>query len=135
MDKFSTTKRSEIMAQIRAKDTKPEKIVRSLLHKMGFRFRIHRSDLPGTPDIVLPRHKTIIFVHGCFWHFHEGCKEAILPKTNTEYWREKLYKNIKRDQINNQELEKIGWNVLEIWECEIQDLRILSTKIKENIKI
>lgn len=123
------------MAQIRAKDTKPEKIVRSLLHKMGFRFRIHRSDLPGTPDIVLPRHKTIIFVHGCFWHFHEGCKEAILPKTNTEYWREKLYKNIKRDQINNQELEKIGWNVLEIWECEIQDLRILSTKIKENIKI
>lgn len=120
VDKLSTERRSWNMSRIRAKDTKPEMVVRSLLHRLGFRFRIHRKDLPGRPDIVLPKYKTIIFVHGCFWHQHQGCIEASRPKTNTAYWHAKLEANVKRDSKNRHLLREQGWRVLRFWECEIE---------------
>ena len=119
MDVFSPEKRSQVMSRIRSKDTKPEKIIRSILHKLGFRFRINRKDLPGKPDIVLPKYKTVIFVHGCFWHQHEGCKYAVMPKSNTNYWKPKLTKNVDRDKLNVKRLNEIGWNVLTIWELSL----------------
>jgi DNA mismatch endonuclease (patch repair protein) len=120
-DTFDKETRSRIMSSIRSKDTKPEVLVRSELHRMGYRFRIHRRDLPGTPDIVLPRFKTIIFVHGCFWHSHKGCKYAVNPKSNTEYWTAKLQRNRARDADNVTRLEEAGWSVLTVWECEVGD--------------
>ena len=117
-DIFSKAKRSEVMARIRSRDTNPEKAVRSLLHGMGYRFRLHRRDLPGTPDIVLPRYRTVVFVHGCFWHSHKGCKYAYQPKSRTEFWKRKLQLNVERDQIVESELTEAGWNVGIIWECE-----------------
>ena len=98
MDVFSPEKRSQVMSRIRSKDTKPEKIIRSILHKLGFRFRINRKDLPGKPDIVLPKYKTVIFVHGCFWHQHEGCKKSSRPKSNVDFWDRKLSANLMRDK-------------------------------------
>lgn len=118
MDVFSPEKRSQVMSRIRSKDTKPEKIIRSILHKLGFRFRINRKDLPGKPDIVLPKYRTVIFVHGCFWHQHEGCKIASKPKSNSEYWKTKFIKNIERDKKNQEELKLMGYRVIIIWECE-----------------
>ena len=108
------------MSHIRSKDTKPEKRLRSLLHRLGFRFRLHRKDLPGTPDIVLPKYRTVIFVHGCFWHQHPGCKKATLPRSNVEFWKNKLEKNIERDKEVEKKLIETGWNVIVIWECEIK---------------
>ena len=110
MDVFSPEKRSQVMSRIRSKDTKPEKIIRSILHKLGFRFRINRKDLPGKPDIVLPKCKTVIFVHGCFWHQHEDCKYAVMPKSNTNYWKPKLTKNMDRDKLNIKRLNEINSN-------------------------
>ena len=107
------------MARIRSRDTKPELAVRSILHRLGFRFRIHRSDLPGKPDIVLPRHRKIILVHGCFWHGH-SCTLASKPKSNQDYWREKIKANRARDRRVRRALVKQGWTLLEIWECEIR---------------
>ena len=118
MDVFSPEKRSQVMSRIRSKDTKPEKIIRSILHKLGFRFRINRKDLPGKPDIVLPKYRTVIFVHGCFWHQHEGCKIASKPKSNSEYWKTKFTKNIERDKKNQEELKLMGYRVIIIWESE-----------------
>lgn len=109
-----------MMSKIRSKDTKPEKILRSSLFKEGFGFRIHRKDLPGKPDIVLSKYNTIIFVHGCFWHYHKDCKEGRIPDTNSKFWKEKLYKNIERDKKHQEACEKLGWKVLVIWECEIE---------------
>jgi len=109
-----------VMSKIRSKDTKPEKILRSSLFKEGFGFRIHRKDLPGKPDIVLSKYNTIIFVHGCFWHYHKDCKEGRIPDTNSKFWKEKLYKNIERDKKHQEACEKLGWKVLVIWECEIE---------------
>ena len=129
MDRFTPEIRSWMMSRIGGKDTHPEKRVRSLLHRLGFRFRIHRRDLPGTPDIVLPGRKTVIFVHGCFWHCHEGCKDAGIPKTNTNFWKEKLNKNVERDKKNSDGLKRMGWNVVEIWECETKDLGNLADKL------
>ena len=129
------TKPSDV--RIRSKDTKPEKIIRSILHKLGFRFRINRKDLPGKPDIVLPKCKTVIFVHGCFWHQHEDCKYAVMPKSNTNYWKPKLTKNMDRDKLNIKRLNEIGWNVLTIWECQIPTItkspQIIEEKIKKGI--
>src|SRR5829696_1843145 len=108
-----------MMARVKSKDTKPELRVRSALHGMGYRFRVHRKDLPGNPDIVLPKHRTIIFVHGCFWHQHPGCRKATIPRNNYEYWERKLKRNVQRDQAAKVLLEELGWSVLTLWECEI----------------
>ena len=105
------------MRRIRSSNTKPEKIVRSLLHRMGFRFRINQNNLPGKPDIVLKKHSTIIFVHGCFWHGHRNCKRSNTPKTNRDYWINKIQTNVKRDKKNIRELKKQGWKVIVVWEC------------------
>lgn len=121
-DVFSKEFRSQIMAKISSKNTKPELIVRKILHSKGYRFRLHRKDLPGNPDIVLPKHKKIIFVHGCFWHNH-NCKFGNhIPKTNTEYWEKKLKNNSIRDKINIEKLISLGWKVLIIWECTLKDI-------------
>ena len=120
VDKFSKETRSRIMSQIRGKDTKPEILVRSYLFSRGLRFRKNDKRYPGSPDIVLPKYKTIVFVHGCFWHLHEGCKHAKIPKSNVEYWKNKLYKNRERDERNQRELEAMGWKVITVWECELK---------------
>lgn len=121
-DVFTSEKRSEIMGRVKSKDTSVEKFVRSLLHRLGYRFRINRKDLPGCPDIVFPSRKKVIFVHGCFWHGH-GCRRgARIPKTNTEYWLAKVEKNRRRDEARRNELEEMGWKVLTVWECEIADI-------------
>lgn len=118
-DTISKERRSWNMGRIKAKNTKPEMIVRSLLHSMGYRFRVNRKDLPGKPDIVLPKYKTVIFVHGCFWHQHKNCKRANIPKTNKKYWIPKLDNNVKRDKVNVSKLKKLNWKTIFIWECEI----------------
>lgn len=123
MDRVNPEKRSEIMSHIRGKNTKPELLVRSLLHRAGFRFRLHRKDLPGKPDIVLPKYKTVVFVHGCFWHGHRGCSKATLPQTNTAFWQEKLAKNASRDARTRTLLQQDGWKVVVVWQCEIAQLR------------
>ncbi len=117
-DVFTPEKRSEVMSLVRSKNTKPELFVRSLLHRMGYRFRLHRKDLPGKPDIVLPKYRAVIFVHGCFWHQHPGCKKATLPKQNAEFWKDKLEGNVRRDEQARHRLEEAGWRVLVVWECE-----------------
>lgn len=116
---ISAEQRSKIMAQIGSKNTKPEIIVRKWLHRRGFRFRLHRADLPGKPDIVLPKFKTIIFIHGCFWHQHLNCKKSTLPKNNSTYWEEKFKRNLKNDSKAISQLQESGWQVIIIWECEV----------------
>lgn len=129
MDVFSREKRSQIMSRISGKNTKPELIVRSMLHSMGYRFRLHRSDLPGKPDITLPKHKKIIFVHGCFWHGHKDCQRAKQPTTNKKFWHEKLAKNIERDTLNMQNIRALGWDILVVWTCEVKDLNQLKNRL------
>ena len=118
MDIFDKSKRSWIMSHVKGKDTKPEIIVRSIVHGLGFRFRKNKSDLPGKPDIVLAKHRKVIFVHGCFWHGHKKCSRASRPQSNKSFWTKKLDKNIARDKKTERELEFQGWNVLIIWTCE-----------------
>ena len=113
--------RARNMSAIKSKNTKPEIAVRKLLHSMGYRFRLHRKDLPGSPDIVLPKYKKVIFVHGCFWHRHENCKYASTPKTRQEFWEAKFLENIKRDKLNQANLSSKGWKIIIVWECEIKD--------------
>lgn len=119
------------MSHIRSKDMAPEIVVRRLVYRMGYRYRLHRSDLPGKPDLVFPSRKKIIFVHGCFWHQHAECKDGHLPKTNLEYWIPKLERNILRDKKVVEELAEMGWNVLVIWECELIDRDRLSNKVNQ----
>lgn len=121
VDVFTQEKRSWMMARIGGKNTKPEMVVRRILHSLGYRFRLHKKALPGTPDIVLKKHKTIIFVNGCFWHRHQGCKRATVPKSNVEYWEKKLSTNVERFEMQKKKLEALGWNVLVVWECETKD--------------
>jgi DNA mismatch endonuclease (patch repair protein) len=121
--------RSRIMRAVGRTNTKPELIVRRVLHAMGLRFRLHRKDLPGTPDIVLPRHRTVIFVHGCFWHRHEGCSKASTPKTRPEFWNTKFEQNVRRDQRNVQALVSRGWDVVTVWECEVKDRDIVRDRL------
>lgn len=121
-DFLTTAQRSERMSRIRGRDTKPELVLRKLLHARGFRYRLHRKDLPGKPDLVLPRHLTVVFVHGCFWHRHQGCCIATTPKSNTQFWVEKFERNVARDLRSTQALEKLGWRVHIVWECELASM-------------
>lgn len=119
-DKLTPEHRSWNMSRIKGKDTKIEVIVRQYLFSKGYRFRKNDKRYPGKPDIVLPKYKTVIFVHGCFWHRHPGCKNATIPKTRTEFWNEKLEKNVRNDKIKQEQLEQMGWKVIVIWECELE---------------
>lgn len=119
-DRFTPEQRSWNMSRIRSFDTKPEMLVRSLLHRIGFRFRIHCNNLPGRPDIVLPKYRTVIFIHGCFWHQHAGCIEASRPTSNSRYWNLKLEANIRRDRRHRRLLRQKGWRVMRFWECKVE---------------
>ena len=135
-DIYSEKKRSEVMSKVKSKNTKPELQVRSWLHKRGFRFRLHRKDLPGIPDIILPKYKTAIFVHGCFWHQHPGCKKATIPRPNHKFWKQKLERNVERDNEHGDQLKRQGWKVLTVWECEVkkdfeQIMKLVESQILE----
>jgi DNA mismatch endonuclease, patch repair protein len=120
MDIWTKQKRSEVMSRIKGKNTKPEMILRSELFRQGFRFRVHHKDLPGKPDIVLSKYRTVIFVHGCFWHFHKDCREGRIPSSNSKFWKEKFKNNVAKDIKHKQDCEALGWNVIIVWECEIE---------------
>lgn len=134
VDTFTPEERSEIMRKVRSKNTTPELVVRSVLHRLGFRFRLHRKDLPGNPDIVLPRHNTIVFVHGCFWHRHKGCKAASMPATKAEYWEEKFRRTVKRDNVNIRSLRKSGWKVVVVWECQTRLIPFLEALLVRRLR-
>jgi len=119
-DVHTPEQRSYNMSRIRGKDTKPEELVRKYLFSQGFRYRKNDARLPGKPDIVLPKYKTVIFVNGCFWHAHEGCKYFVWPKNNADFWKKKIESNVMRDTKNYQLLEKLGWRVFTVWECELK---------------
>lgn len=123
MDVHSKETRSYNMSRIRSTNTKPEEIVRKYLFSHGFRYRKNDKRLPGTPDIVLPKYKTVIFINGCFWHGHNQCKYFVIPKSNTEFWVNKINRNIERDTLNIDKLKSLGWNVITIWECELKNNR------------
>jgi DNA mismatch endonuclease (patch repair protein) len=131
VDKITPEERSDNMRSIKSKDTSPELIVRRLVHRMGYRYRLHRKDLVGKPDLTFVSRKKIIFVHGCFWHQHNepACKISRLPRSNTEYWIPKLKKNIERDKHHYQQLTQLEWKVLIVWECETKDINKLAEKI------
>jgi DNA mismatch endonuclease (patch repair protein) len=120
-DRLSPEQRSAQMGRIRGRDTKPELIVRRLVHRMGYRYRLHVSHLPGRPDLVFPSRRKIIFVHGCFWHQHPACRDATLPRSRTEFWSTKLRQNVQRDTRQLHVLKRLGWDILVIWECEASD--------------
>lgn len=122
MDIKSPKARSLNMAAVRSKNTKPEIAVRKLLHAAGYRFRLHSKDLPGSPDIVLPKLKTVVFVNGCFWHRHQGCRFAAVPATRSDFWIHKFEENVQRDKRNYDLLRTLGWRVIVIWECEISSI-------------
>jgi DNA mismatch endonuclease (patch repair protein) len=128
-DPFTQEQRSALMARVKNRNTTPELQVRRLLHRMGYRFRLHRKDLPGHPDITLPRYKMVIFVHGCFWHGHEGCPRAARPATRVEFWNAKIDKNIARDIQVQQELKARGWHVHIVWQCRLRNLAALETEL------
>ncbi|WP_095051581.1 very short patch repair endonuclease [Pseudomonas sp. Irchel s3b2] len=123
--------RSKIMSMIKGRNTKPEMVVRSICHEMGLRYRLHRKDLPGTPDLVFPKHRLCIFVHGCFWHRHPGCKYAYTPKSRLEFWLPKLARNVERDLNTQQTLLSLGWRVVVVWECDTKNRDLLRTEIQK----
>jgi DNA mismatch endonuclease, patch repair protein len=129
-DVFDAEKRSAVMRAVKSKDTTPEMKVRRLLHRAGYRFRLHRADLPGKPDIVFPSKRAAIFVHGCFWHQHPGCHYADRPSSNNPYWNKKLNRNVERDKAHVAALKEQGWKVLTLWECEIRNIDVLP-KVEE----
>lgn len=120
-DKFTPTERSAIMAQVRSRNTTPERVVRSTLHRLGYRYRLHNSRLPGKPDLTFPSRRIALFVHGCFWHRHPNCKRAATPSARQDYWLKKFERNVLRDNRNRSELERMGWTVLIVWECQLRD--------------
>jgi len=132
-DRLSTARRSWNMSRIRGADTAPELLVRSTLHRLGLRFRLHRRDLPGRPDIVLPKWKTVVFVHGCFWHRHPGCRFAYTPKSRIDFWLKKFQDNVERDRRNITALEQAGWKTIVVWECETADPARMSRRFKREI--
>ncbi len=125
MERFTAQQRSKLMSRVRGKNTKPELIVRGIAHQLGYRFRLHRRDLPGTPDLVFPRHKKVILVHGCFWHMHTCRKGKIAPITNADFWRAKRQGNAKCDRRDLKSLQKLGWSVFTVWECETRNVEKL----------
>jgi DNA mismatch endonuclease (patch repair protein) len=122
------------MAAVKSTNTKPEVAVRRLLHALGYRFRLHSNDLPGRPDMVLPKYKTVVLVHGCFWHQHPDCKPAARPASNLEYWSSKLDRTVIRDRKQQAELEALGWQVVVVWECEIRDAELVTTRLQQALK-
>ena len=133
MDTLTPEERSKLMAKIRGKNTKPELAVRSLLHRAGYRFSLHRKDLPGKPDIVLRKYNTVVFVHGCFWHRHKNCKVASTPKSNVEFWQAKFDRNVANDKRHARKLREMGWHVLTVWECELKKPEKVLAKLKRNL--
>jgi len=134
MDIFSPDQRSRMMSRIRGKNTKPELLVRRAVHALGFRFRLHRRDLPGSPDLVFPSRHKVIFVHGCYWHRHPGCQYAYTPKSNMTFWQLKFEANVTRDRLALSALESLGWGALVIWECETHDAEALRARLIEFLK-
>ena len=130
VDKFSKRKRSEIMSHIKSKNTKPEITVRKIIYSLGYRYRLHRKDLPGKPDLAFIKKKKVIFINGCFWHGHSGCKKSALPDTNYEFWNDKIKKNVNRDTLNYKRLKDMGWKYLVIWQCEIKNDKLENIKSK-----
>ena len=133
VDQISAERRSAVMAKIKGKDTGPELRVRKAAHALGLRFRLHRSDLPGKPDLVFPKFRLALFVHGCFWHQHAGCRRASMPKSRTDYWEAKLRRNVERDALNASALKLMGWRSVVIWECETQDTKNLGDIIRHRV--
>ena len=129
LDPLTADQRSELMSRIRSKDTKPEMRVRRLVHGMGYRYRLHAKELPGRPDLVFRPRRKVIFVHGCFWHRHDGCARATTPKTRTSYWEDKFHKNIVRDRRTLLDLAELGWDAIVVWECETGDLERLAAEL------
>lgn len=129
-DRLTSRQRSALMAGVRTKHTAPELKVRSVAHRLGYRFRLHRKDLPGSPDLVFPRLKAAVFVNGCFWHQHPNCPKSSIPSTRTEFWKTKLARNAARDAVANDALRRAGWRVLVVWECETRDMITLAEKLK-----
>jgi len=133
MDRLSPERRSALMSRIRSKDTGPERVVRSLAHRLGFRFRLHRRDLPGTPDLAFPSRRKAIFVHGCFWHGHV-CKVGKMPKSRTDYWGPKIVENRARDARKRRQLARLGWRSLVVWECETKDAPRLARVLEKFLR-
>lgn len=136
MDRFSEKQRSYVMSRVRSRDTKPEMVVRRYLHRNGFRYRLHEKNLPGKPDLVLPKYRSVVFVHGCFWHRHQGCPRATMPASRVRFWEEKFKKNLLRDRQNRAELASLKWKVWVIWECELasEEKRSLNlAKLREKV--
>jgi DNA mismatch endonuclease (patch repair protein) len=134
MDSLSKERRSWNMSRIRSRDTSPELAVRSILHRLGYRFRLHAAHLPGKPDIILPKWKHAILVHGCFWHRHKGCEFAYTPKSRVEFWDQKFEQNMARDAISVQKLKSLGWRVTTIWECQTKDEKALGQRLTHLIQ-
>ena len=127
-------RRSRMMSRIRGRDTQPEIMVRRVAHGLGFRFRLHRRDLPGRPDLVLPRHRAVVFVHGCFWHRHKGCRYAYEPKSRVRFWTAKFRENVARDGRNEAALRALGWRVLVIWECETRRRDVVERRLLDELR-
>jgi DNA mismatch endonuclease, patch repair protein len=132
-DTLTIAERSRLMAKIRGKNTRPEIAVRSLLHSAGYRFRLHVPSLPGKPDIVLPKYRTVIFVHGCFWHRHKGCKAAAMPKSHRKFWADKFARNIANDMKQGWQLRRHGWKVVTVWECQIKRPDVVLRRIERDL--
>ena len=134
MDRLTKKKRSWNMSRIRSRNTTPERTVRSILHRLGYRFRLQSQVLPGRPDVVLTRYKTVVFVHGCFWHRHPGCSFAYTPKSRKEFWARKFSSNIARDLRVIRTLQTLGWRVLVVWECELRDMLAVSRRLERQLR-
>lgn len=134
MDKFTTRQRSQMMSRVKTTDTAPELKTRQILHGLGYRFRLNRVDLPGKPDIVLAKYRTVVFVHGCFWHSHQGCTRGARPSSNINFWRNKLDKNLARDSKNLTALKELGWSCLIVWECETRKPLLLGRRLERHLR-
>lgn len=134
VDRLTPERRSRLMSRVRSKDTSPELAVRKIVHALGYRFRLHRRDLPGTPDMILPKHRAVIFVHGCFWHRHPKCRKASNPTTRVEFWTEKFRRNVERDKTDRNRLRRRGWRVLVVWECQTKNAAEVERRIISFLK-